>query len=425
MAKKDTLLEKLINSRIVKSIFRHGYPDNEIDQSLTITSNAFLHIHPVKIRKHALNFFYTLGLGGISLLFFLITLFTGVFLMFYYIPSTNSAYHCMKDLEFAVFFGMMMRNMHRWAAHGMVAAVFLHMCRVFYTGSYQSPREFNWFIGLIILVITIAFSYSGYLLPWDQLAYWGINVGTEIAASVPVLGEKISFLLKGGNIIDQNTLLRFYVIHCILLPVVLSILLMVHFWRIRKDGGISGPPLTEDNLKDRKEGAFALDASKTYNLMALPKVKTTLAEKEPEDTVMTFPHLVRIELVYAILVTAILLITSYVFNAPLEEVANPELVPSPAKAPWYFLGLQEMISWSTPFYGGVLYPTLIILVLAAIPYFDRNPAGVGVWYAKERRLICNIFTLWVIFMGILILIGTYCRGPGWVWYWPWEEWVLH
>jgi len=200
---------------------------------------------------------------------------------------------------------------------------------------------------------------------------------------------------------------------------------MVHFWRIRKDGGISGPPLTEDDLKERKEGPFALNPAKTYNLMAMPEVKTNLVEKEPEDTVMTFPNLVKIELNCAILVTSILLIISYFFNAPLEEIANPELVPSPAKAPWYFLGLQEMISWSTPFYGGVLYPTLVLLILAAIPYFDRSPSGVGVWFAPERRLICTIFTLWVIFMGILIFIGTYCRGPGWTWYWPWEEWVLH
>jgi quinol-cytochrome oxidoreductase complex cytochrome b subunit len=170
-------------------------------------SNLFLHLHPVKVRRHALKYNYTLGLGGLALLLFAIEAITGAFLMFYYTPSVERAFLDMKDLEFAVFFGVLMRNMHRWSAHGMVAVVFLHLCRVFYTAAYKPPREFNWVLGVFLLIVTLAFSYTGYLLPWDQLSYWGVTVGTGIAGSVPKIGKTISFLLLGGNITGQNALL--------------------------------------------------------------------------------------------------------------------------------------------------------------------------------------------------------------------------
>jgi quinol-cytochrome oxidoreductase complex cytochrome b subunit len=171
-------------------------------------------------------------------LFIILTL-TGALLMLYYRPSVSQAYSDMKDLQFVVSSGQFLRNMHRWAAHAMVAMVFLHMLRVFYTGSYRPPKEFNWVIGVILLVVTILLSYTGYLLPWDQLAFWGISVGTNMVRSVPFgLGEKISFLLLGGNIVGENALVRFYVLHCFIIPVVAMVLMGIHFWRVRKDGGV-------------------------------------------------------------------------------------------------------------------------------------------------------------------------------------------
>jgi quinol-cytochrome oxidoreductase complex cytochrome b subunit len=180
---------------------------------------------------------------------------TGIILMFYYRPTGEYAYHDMKYLQFDVPFGMIMRNMHRWAAHAMVIAVWIHMLRVFMTGSYKPPREFNWVIGVNLLVFTLLLSFTGYLLPWDQLSIWAVTVGTNMARATPFLGHEGPFgellgmnarydaraFLVGGRLVGGATLLRFYVLHCIFIPIVASVLMIVHFWRIRKDGGISGP----------------------------------------------------------------------------------------------------------------------------------------------------------------------------------------
>ncbi len=250
----ERLKEKVINSQVWRSIFRHGYPDTDLNRVLTIFSNVFLHLHPVKVRKGALKIRYTWCMGGISFLLFLILTVTGLLLMFYYVPDTRRAYYDLKDLQFAVYFGRIMRNMHRWAAHGMVFTVWLHMTRVFLTSSYKSPREFNWVVGVLLLVLTLVLSWTGYLLPWDQLALWAITVGTKMAAATPFIGSEgpfgpelgmridndVKFMLLGGTVVGQNALLRFYVLHCVGLPLLLSLFAAIHFWRIRKDG-FSGP----------------------------------------------------------------------------------------------------------------------------------------------------------------------------------------
>jgi quinol-cytochrome oxidoreductase complex cytochrome b subunit len=170
---------------------------------------------------------------------FILLVFTGALLMLYYRPSAAQAYSDMKDLQFVISSGQFLRNVHRWAAHAMVALVFLHMLRVFYTGSYQPSKEFNWVIGVVLLVFTVLLSYTGYLLPWDQLSYWGISVGTNMVRAVPFgIGDKLSFLLLGGNNVGENALVRFYVLHCFILPVAAVVLMGIHFWRIRKDGGV-------------------------------------------------------------------------------------------------------------------------------------------------------------------------------------------
>ncbi len=241
------LIKKVVNSQIWKSVVRHGYPDTERNQSLVITNNVLLHLHPVKVRKHALKFSYTLGLGGLSFLLFVVLTVTGVLLMFYYVPSTKEAYYLMKDLDFVVSYGLLLRSLHRWSAHAMVASVFLHMCRVFFTGAYKPPRQFNWVIGVVLLVLTLALSYTGYLLPWDQLAYWGITVGTNIAGYTPLVGKTLRYVLLGGNIVGQSALIRFYTLHVVALPLLAGFFMAIHFWRIRKDGGISGPPIEESS----------------------------------------------------------------------------------------------------------------------------------------------------------------------------------
>jgi len=247
--------ERLSSSQLYQSVFRHGYADSLRNRALEVTSNVFLHLHPITIPRHALKVTFTFCLGGLTFFLFIVETITGVLLMFYYRPVPEYAYVDMKTLEYAVQFGMTLRNLHRWAAHLMVIFVMLHMFRVFLTGSYRPPREFNWVVGVSLLVLTLLLSFTGYLLPWDQLAFWAVTVGTNMAAATPVIGAEgpfhgvlgitsmndVRFLLLGDMRVGSNGLLRFYVLHCVGLPLVAVVFMMVHFWRVRKDGGISRP----------------------------------------------------------------------------------------------------------------------------------------------------------------------------------------
>jgi len=240
----------LRNTRVWRSIFRGGTGTSNLRRSLTIQQNVFLHLASVKIRRRALDFSVTWYLGTLSLGCFFILVTTGILLMLYYHPSVPQAYADMKDLQFVVSAGVFLRNLHRWSAHAMVLLVFAHMFKVFYRGAYRPPREFNWIVGVVLLMLTLFLSYTGYLLPWDQLALWAITVGSNILAAVPVLGMKIRFLILGGHTVNANALLRFYVLHCVILPLVAVAFLAVHFWRIRKDGGLH----TEVHLGEKTDG---------------------------------------------------------------------------------------------------------------------------------------------------------------------------
>src|SRR6188474_2401154 len=228
-------------SVVWRSLFRQPYPRDERSRAYAVMNNVFLHIHPVRVRQHAVKFAYTFCLGGLSFFLFLVLTVTGVYLMFFYVPSATQAYTNILEIQSQVTFGLLSRNIHRWAAHLMVFFVFLHMMRVFYHGAYKPPREFNWVIGILLLFTVIALSFTGYLLPWDQISYWAITIGASMAAYTPVFGTPIKLVIFGGLEVGQNTLLRFYVLHIMALPLVAAIFLTVHFWRIRKDGGISGP----------------------------------------------------------------------------------------------------------------------------------------------------------------------------------------
>jgi quinol-cytochrome oxidoreductase complex cytochrome b subunit len=232
------LADALTSNRVYRSIIRHGLADTNRNRSLVVFTNFFLHIHPVKVRRRAIAFTQTYYLGGLAAATFFILVVTGVFLMFYYHPSVPRAFEDMKDLQFAVYMGVFLRNLHRWGAHAMVTLALLHMMRVFFAGAYRPPREFNWVLGVVLLLLTILLSYTGYLLPWDQLAYWGVTVGTNMADAVPTVGAAIKFLLLGGHEVNENALLRFYVLHCVVLPSALVTVLALHIWRVRKDGGI-------------------------------------------------------------------------------------------------------------------------------------------------------------------------------------------
>ncbi|MDP2744355.1 MAG: cytochrome b N-terminal domain-containing protein [Dehalococcoidia bacterium] len=255
MNRLSALLRNLRNSRVWTSIFRSGYPDNDEKRSLVMVNSLFLHLHPVKVKKNTLRATYTFGLGIIAFFLFLVLVVTGAWLMFFYVPSVERAYTDIQALETAVTFGMLMRNMHRWAAHLMVLTVFLHLCRVFFTGGYKHPREFNWVLGVVLWVVTLLLSFTGYLLPWDQLSYWAITVGTNMIGSAPFIGDPVRLLLLGAKEVGEEALIRFYTLHIIILPLVMTILISVHFWRVRKDGGLSSP----------EEGAAAVEREGSKN----------------------------------------------------------------------------------------------------------------------------------------------------------------
>src|SRR2546425_9863961 len=249
----------LTETQVWESVFRPDRPDTDRTRVLVMLSNVFLHLHPVRIRKSGVKLRYTWCMGGLSFFLFLVLTFTGLLLMFYYRPTLEYAYSDIVGLREHVPLGIM-REMHRWGAHAMVITVWLHMFRVFMTGSYKPPREFNWSIGVIMLVLTLLLSFTGYLLPWDQLAIWAITVGSNMARATPFMGNEgpgakllviggvelihsgsdARFLLLGARFVGEATLLRFYVLHCVALPLAASLLIAIHFWRVRKDGGISG-----------------------------------------------------------------------------------------------------------------------------------------------------------------------------------------
>jgi quinol-cytochrome oxidoreductase complex cytochrome b subunit len=255
-----SLGKKIRNSQLWKSIFRHPAPVDRRNRVLVVLSNFVLHLHPVSIPRHALRLRYTWCMGGITFFLFLFETITGVLLMFYYRPTVEWAYHDMLALRDVVSLGVL-RELHRWGAHAMVITVMLHMYRVFLTGSYKPPREFNWVVGVLLLFLTLLLSFTGYLLPWDQLAMWAVTVGSNMARAVPVVGHEgpgqqilttgdidmitsgsdARFALLGARAVSEETLNRFYVLHCVAIPLLAAFLMGVHFWRIRKDGGISGP----------------------------------------------------------------------------------------------------------------------------------------------------------------------------------------
>ena len=234
-------LDELRRTRVWRSIFRSGEGASNLHRAQAVQSNVFLHLFSVKSRRRMLEFGATWYLGALTLGTFLVLVVTGILLMLYYHPSVPQAYADMKDLQFVVSSGVFLRNLHRWSAHAMVFLVFAHMFKVFYRGAYRPPREFNWVIGVVLLLMTLLLSYTGYLLPWDQLSYWAVTVGSNIASAVPVMGQEIRFLMLGGHSVNANALLRFYVLHCMVLPLTAIFLIAIHFWRIRKDGGLYAP----------------------------------------------------------------------------------------------------------------------------------------------------------------------------------------
>lgn len=422
-----------VPARLASATFRSGAPTTDRTRSTFVFGNVFLHLHAVRTHRWSLRWSTTAGLGIATLSAFLLTLVTGVLLMFYYKPYPEAAYVSMKDIHFVVPTGRFIRNIHRWAANVMVVAVILHMARAFYTAAYRAPREFNWLIGMGLLVVTLALSFTGYLLPWDQLAYWAITIGANIAQSPREVTDALGLtayldpgglqrlLLLGSDTVGEEALIRFYLLHVMLLPLAAAALMAVHFWRIRKDGGLAKPADV-----DRRTDAPTLDTypvfteapQKTYHLAAIVKGRTAAVGRGPEQTVPSMPHLFYAELAVFMLTVFVCTALALVSDAPLKELANPLVPENPAKAPWYFLGLQELVAFSA-FAGGIGIPSIVLIGLGLIPFLDREEAGTGEWFGGPGG--------WTLVRGALVVglaaavaIETVIIRFGWL-----REWFPH
>ncbi|MBI3761140.1 MAG: cytochrome b N-terminal domain-containing protein [Chloroflexi bacterium] len=405
-----------IPARVWDSFHREPHTHRPRRHPLRMIDNLFLHVHPNRVSPISLRPTTTLGLGLITASFFIILVVTGVLLMFYYVPAVPEAYERMQDLIYVVRLGRVTRDLHRVAAEGMVVAVFLHALRAFYTAAYKPPREFNWLVGLALLTLTLALSFTGYLLPWDQLAYWAITVSTGILSYYPLFGEPVRELLLGDRSVGQEALLRFYVLHVFFLPAITFGLIGYHIWRTRKDGGLAA--------QDHTGGARASNAPRAESRLQ-PGRRSPAKASTPagisEEPITAYPLLLWIEIAVFLAVLLVSLGIAIAFPGRLDALANADHPPNPSKAPWYFIGLQELVSYSAA-WGGVVVPIAVLVVGVLLPYVDRDPRGAGRWFAPERRGVIALASAVVIAWLAFTFIGAFARGPNWVFYWPGQPW---
>lgn len=429
------MLSKL--NGLYRSLFWSWNPTSDRERSDAVAFNFLMHWFPAKMTRRSLSWGYSFWLGTISASLFFILSVTGIVLIFMYVPSVERAYQSIKDIEFVVSYGWLIRRLHRWGAHLMVAFVYLHMFRVFLTTAYRSSsmtarggRQGNWLIGMGLLLFTMLLSYTGYLLPWDQLALWAITIGANIADSVPVIGPKIKFFMQGGTLIGQNTLVIWYAMHIAVLPALLTGMLSWHMWRIRKDGGLAAV----DSLSTEKV-ELPPEPRKTYSLMGIVKGTrpTVVYHRVMGETERAVPAvLTRISIVFLFTAAATLFLSVF-FEVPLEEPATTAWTPNPAKAPWYFLWLQELVAITTirlggltingGFLGGVIIPGAVGTLAAIWPFLDRSDEStIGVWMHALRRRQNLVFLGIVLAIGAMTFIGMFMRGPNWQVFMPWASW---
>jgi len=368
-------------------------------------------MHSARTHLYSLRPGFTLGLGVLSFSLFLILLFTGVLLMVYYVPSVEQAYGSVKDISTVVTGGKYIRNIHRGGAHGMVVVVVLHLMRVLFTSAYTGTRRVNWLVGILLFCMTILFSFSGYLLPWDQLAFWAVTIASNIVASTRELtdlfgitafvdpGGFVRRLLLGGESVGQDALTRFYLLHVVILPITTIVLIGVHFWRIRKSDGLAIPAEADD---------LVLQAQGVVDPVALQE-----ARLRREHTVLSWPTALWAEGAVLLVALAALMLSAILVDAPLLAPADVSVPENPAKSPWYFLGVQELVSYSS-FTGGVLVPLLLLVALIAVPFVDCEEKGTGHWFGGERgRKIVLLSAL----VALVMTVGTMAIaiGVGWQW----------
>jgi quinol-cytochrome oxidoreductase complex cytochrome b subunit len=352
-------------------------------------NSLILHFRPRSVQQRTLRFTLTWGLGGMAVVLVCMLFATGLMLKFVYQPVPDRAYESILHLQNNVLFGQLIRNIHHWSGYVLLVIVFLHFLRVFFTGAFYPPRQFNWIIGLAMFLAVLTSNITGYLLPWDQLAFWAITICTGMLEYVPGIGGWLQSLIRGGSDIGPATLSIFFAIHTAVLPACLLILMPFHFWRVRKAGGLVIPRRPDEDVG-------ALD------------------EKVP-----AIPNLILREIVVAVVLIAAVMVISTLFNAPLGAEANPGLSPNPTKAPWYFAGIQELLLHFNPLFALFIIPVFMLIALVGLPYFNYQTQTAGVWFASARGRRMAPVAAWVALVvtpiGIVAdesIIDLTARMPG-------------
>jgi quinol-cytochrome oxidoreductase complex cytochrome b subunit len=345
-----------------------------------LNKDLLLHFRPRRVPVDALRFSLTWGLGGMAALMIVQQLVTGLLLSFFYEPLPVRAYESVHYIQNTVFLGRLVRNLHHWTGHALVIVVFLHMLRVFLSGAFYPPRHRNWLVGLGLGLLILLANFSGYLLPWDQLSYWAVTIAGGMLAYVPFIGISLQKIMIGGGEVGAATLQLFYSLHTSVVPVALFLLMAYHFWFVRKAGGVLVP--VEERAADRTKPAVPVGEL-----------------------------LVR-EFSFAALVSCLLLLFAMFVDAPLGAMANPQLTPQNVKAPWYFLGAQELLLHVPPLVAVCVIPLIVSLFLVLLPFVGNSNGRPGIML----RMVFLGGTL-----GLLVLtsVGIWFRGPGMTLVWPW------
>lgn len=368
----------------LRALLRGEPPTERPNPRYRVHVTSFLfHIRPRYYQEASTWFTHTFRLGYFTTLMFFIELITGIILMIYYVPSPAEAYESILELADNVPFGGMMRDIHRWGAELMVAFTWLHMFRVYLTGAYKKERSFTWLTGVVLLILTSFLSFSGYLLPWDQLAYWAVTIGTSMADKTPVIGTQVNLILRGAPDIGAGGLLRFYLLHVVFLPVLAILFISIHYYKVSREHGISLPASIEEGN-------------------APPEVKKAATRR-----IDFLPNLFIHEVFLASLAILYLVVwTGFFYDAPLEHHADPQQTPLDTKAPWYFLWLQGLLKLGDPTLMGVIVPGILVAILFAIPYIDRNPHRI----ARKRPFAIAWGLAWAIALAVLTYMGTPLYG---------------
>ncbi len=370
-----------LNVNDLREALRGEAPTRRPNPRMTPHADAFwMHMRPSYYHQAMTGLYPTFRLGWLSTYFFLMEIISGLFLMIFYTPSPDAAYSNMLNILSNVPLGQFVRDMHRLGAEGMVLFVALHMIRTYVTGSYKKPRQFTWFSGMALLLFTLFLSFTGYLLPWDQLAFWAVTIGTSMAEAAPpeIVGTNVNLLLRGAPDIGAGGLLRFYLAHVFLLPMLTVIFLGVHYYKVV----LHGPSLPP------REEQIGQDTAKRIPM---------------ERRVYFIPDILTSELMWFGAATFLMVVACvWFFHAPLEHHANPGVTPLHTTAPWYFLWLQGMLKLGDKILFGLVIPTILLGLYFAWPYLDVTPSR---RYA-HRRAALSLSLLFITTMLFLTYMGT-------------------